>query len=202
MSFPSRTTVIVVGAGPVGMACALSLWLSGVKDIVLVEAAEHGNGNIASRAFAIHAATLDVSSCSILGAVFPYSIPQQGLDLIGCADALVERGLKATTMSYYDRSFTPLIGVDFNGLIGKTNFPFCLLLPQHLTEHVLSERLKDLGVPIFRPYKVSGMRENLKDSGLVDVSFENGQSITAQYVIGADGGQSAVRTWILVLFRC
>jgi 2-polyprenyl-6-methoxyphenol hydroxylase-like FAD-dependent oxidoreductase len=41
------------------------------------------------------------------------------------------------------------------------------------------------------------MRENSKDSRLVDVSFENGQSITAQYVIGADGSQSAVRTWIL-----
>ena len=105
-------------------------------------------------------------------------------------------------MNYYDRTFTPLMGVDFNGLIGKTRFPFCLLLPQHITEDVLTQKLKDLGVSIFRPYKVSGMRENPKDSRLVDVSFENGQSITAQYVIGADGSQSAVSTWILVLFRC
>ena len=139
---------------------------------------------------------------SILGAVPSYNVPQQALDLIGCGDALVERGIKVTTMNYYDRAFAPLMGVDFNGLIGKTRFPFCLLLPQHITEGILTRKLNDLGVSILRPYKVTGMRENIKDSHLVDVSFENGQSITARYVVGADGSQSAVRTWIPVLFRC
>lgn len=139
---------------------------------------------------------------SVLGAVPSYNIPQQALDLIGCGDALVERGIKVTSMNYYDRSFAPLMGVDFNGLIGKTRFPFCLLLPQHITEGILTQKLNDLGVSILRPYKATGMRENTKDSRLVDVSFENGQSITARYVVGADGSQSAVRTWIPVLFRC
>ena len=49
------------------MASALSLWLSGVRDIVIVEAAEHGNGNVASRAIVIHAATLEVSPCEHSG---------------------------------------------------------------------------------------------------------------------------------------
>jgi 2-polyprenyl-6-methoxyphenol hydroxylase-like FAD-dependent oxidoreductase len=44
------------------MACALSLWHSGVKDIALVEATQHGNGNT-SRAMVIHAGTLEVRSC-------------------------------------------------------------------------------------------------------------------------------------------
>ena len=96
-------------------------------------------------------------------------------------------------MDYYDRSFNLLVGVDFNGIIGKTNFPFVLLLPQHKTEDTIIKRLANVGVSIFRPYKAVGMRENSKDSQLVDVSFENGQSITAQYVIGADGSKSVVR---------
>jgi 2-polyprenyl-6-methoxyphenol hydroxylase-like FAD-dependent oxidoreductase len=125
-----------------------------------------------------------------------HRIPQQALDLIGCADALVERGNKVTTMNYYDRSYNILVGVDFNGLIGKTNFPFVILLPQHKTEDVLIQKLANVGVPIFRPYKAVGMRKNSKASQLVDVSFEGGQSITAQYVIGADGAKSAVRIWI------
>ena len=62
MSFPSSTTVLVVGAGPAGMACALSLWYSGVKDVTLVEAVSQGNGNLSSRAMVIHAATLEVRS--------------------------------------------------------------------------------------------------------------------------------------------
>ena len=99
-------------------------------------------------------------------------------------------------MNYYDRSDNYLLGVDFNGLIGKTHFPFCLLIPQHMTEATLTQKLEDVGVSAFRPYKAVGMHGNPKDSRLVDVSFENGQSIAARYVIGADGPRSTVRAFI------
>lgn len=59
-SLPSSTTVLVVGAGPAGMACALSLWSSGVRDMVIVDEVAYGVGDKSSRAFCIHAATLDV----------------------------------------------------------------------------------------------------------------------------------------------
>ena len=62
MSFPSTTRILIVGAGPTGMASALSLWYSGVKDVTIVEAVAEGNGNLASRAMVIHAATLEVRS--------------------------------------------------------------------------------------------------------------------------------------------
>lgn len=62
MSFPSSTTVLIVGAGPAGMACALSLWLSGVKDFVIVDATDNRKGDLSSRAFVLHAATLEVRS--------------------------------------------------------------------------------------------------------------------------------------------
>lgn len=58
MSFPSSTKVLVVGAGPVGMACALSAWYSGIKDVTIVDAIEQDNHS--SRAMVIHAATLEV----------------------------------------------------------------------------------------------------------------------------------------------
>jgi 2-polyprenyl-6-methoxyphenol hydroxylase-like FAD-dependent oxidoreductase len=123
-------------------------------------------------------------------------MPQQELDTVHCADALIERGIKVHEMNYYDRSDTLLMGADFTGLVGKTAFPFYLLLPQNITEDTLRKKLKEVGIPLFRPYKVVGMRENPNDGHAVDVSFENGQSITAQYVIGADGSQSAVRPMI------
>ena len=43
---------------PIGLACALSLDLHGCKDIVIVDAVEHGE--FSSRAIAIHAATVEV----------------------------------------------------------------------------------------------------------------------------------------------
>jgi 2-polyprenyl-6-methoxyphenol hydroxylase-like FAD-dependent oxidoreductase len=123
------------------------------------------------------------------------SYHKQALDLLGCADTLIERGIKLSVMNYYDRSDNYLMGVDFDGLIGKTRHPFCILIPQHMTEATLTQKLEDVGVSAFKPYKAVGMHENPKDSSLVDVSFENGQSITARYVIGADGPRSAVRVY-------
>ena len=67
MPFPSSTRILIVGAGPAGMACALSLWYSGVKDVTIVEAVAEGNGNLASRAMVIHAATLEVRSPTTFG---------------------------------------------------------------------------------------------------------------------------------------
>jgi len=110
---------------------------------------------------------------------------------------MVERGTKASEMNYYDRSDTLLMGVDFNGLVGKTRFPFYVILPQNITEEILDQKLKDVGIPVFRSYKLVDIRKNPNDGHVVDVSFENGQSITAEYVIGADGSQSAVRAFIL-----
>ena len=98
-----------------------------------------------------------------------------------------------------------MIAPDFNGLIGKTRFPYYILLPQNITEEILNKKLEEVGIPVFRPYKLVDMHENPNDKNLVDVSFENGQSITAAYVVGADGAQSAVRASILfslILVRC
>jgi 2-polyprenyl-6-methoxyphenol hydroxylase-like FAD-dependent oxidoreductase len=66
MSLPSSTTVLIVGAGPVGVSSALSLWTSGVRDIVIVDEAVRG-GELASRAFVIHSGSLQVRSLKYSG---------------------------------------------------------------------------------------------------------------------------------------
>lgn len=105
-------------------------------------------------------------------------------------------------MKYYDRSDNFLLSIDFDdALIGKSLLPFCLLVPQHMTEAALRQRLENVGVTTFQPYKAVRMHENPKDSRLVDVSFNNGQSITARYVIGADGPRSTVRPFVPFVWR-
>lgn len=59
MTLPDRTTVLIVGAGPTGLAAALSLLHRGFRDFIIVDAISQG-GNI-SRAIEIHAATLEAS---------------------------------------------------------------------------------------------------------------------------------------------
>lgn len=58
MSLPIRTAILVVGAGPSGLACAISLINQGCRDIVVVDALSQGENT--SRALIIQAATLEV----------------------------------------------------------------------------------------------------------------------------------------------
>ena len=57
-SLPERVDVLIVGAGPTGMAAALSLHKHGCTDITIVDSQLAGENT--SRAVAVHAATLDV----------------------------------------------------------------------------------------------------------------------------------------------
>lgn len=58
MSLPENTTVLIVGAGPAGLATALSLIHQDFRDFVIVDAVARGDNT--SRALVIHAATLEV----------------------------------------------------------------------------------------------------------------------------------------------
>src|SRR5256712_1479376 len=63
------------------------------------------------------------------------------------------------------------------------------LLQSHF-ERILAGWLDELGVPILREREVTGFTQD--DSG-VDVVLSDGTSLRAQYLVGCDGGRSAVR---------
>lgn len=58
---PTSTSILIIGAGPAGLSCALSLITNGVKpqDITIVDAQAQSLNS--SRAIVIHAKTLEVS---------------------------------------------------------------------------------------------------------------------------------------------
>lgn len=58
-SIPSHTTVLIVGAGPVGLTLAVALLEQGMKDFVIIDQLKEAQNS--SRAFAVHAATMEVS---------------------------------------------------------------------------------------------------------------------------------------------
>ncbi|MFG2056378.1 FAD-dependent oxidoreductase [Micromonospora sp. NPDC048930] len=163
---PERTDVLVVGAGPVGLATAVTLVQRGIEVTVVDQAPEGAN---TSRAAVVHARTLEV------------------LDTIGAAEPLTERGIHAPRFTIRDRDRT-LVPVRFDTL--PTRFPYALMVPQSVTEAVLLDRLTTLGGRVLRPYQVVGLTT---DGAGSLVSFAGGETIRARYVVAADGMHSTVR---------
>jgi len=71
-----------------------------------------------------------------------------------------------------------------------TRHPYTLGLWQNHIERTLADWVGELGVPILREREVSGFTQ---DQHGVDVLLADGRSMRAQYLIGCDGGRSAVR---------
>lgn len=166
---PEQVDVLIVGAGPTGLALANRLQKEGV-DHLLIDALEAGQNN--SRAAVIHAHTLEM------------------LEEAGLAAPLVAEGRTLSRFTIRDRD-RPLLGLDFSGLPGA--FRYLLMLPQSETEALFADRLAGLGGSVHRG--VSALSARADGSGAV-VRVKTGEEereVRARYVVGADGMHSRIR---------
>ncbi|MEU3462066.1 FAD-dependent monooxygenase [Streptomyces sp. NPDC006733] len=165
-ALPATTRVAIVGAGPTGLALAVTLAGAGVDFVLLDRLAEGAN---TSRAGVVHARTLEV------------------LDELGASAALVERGLVVERFRVRDGR-RALAALDFGRL--PTPHPYTLLVPQYDTEAVLLARLRELGGDVHRPYEVAKAEQ---DEDGVTLTMATGETLRAAYAVGADGMHSVVR---------
>src|SRR5262245_34470018 len=174
---PNETDVLIVGAGPTGLALATTLQQAGVRHVLIDKLAE---GQNTSRAAVVHAHTLEM------------------LDTLGVAGELADRGLKLSTFSIRDRD-RALLSLPFDTLASK--HAYLLMLPQNVTEKVLAERLHFVGGTIQRG--VTATRLEQSEGGVrVAVSSPTRESmIRARYVVGADGMHSMVRAATGIVFE-
>ncbi|WP_327408092.1 FAD-dependent monooxygenase [Streptomyces sp. NBC_01281] len=174
LALPDRTEVAIVGAGPTGLALAVTLAQAGV-DFVLLDQQDEGANT--SRAAVVHARTLEV------------------LDELGASSELISRGVRLTRFTARDGT-RRLLTVPFDGL--PTPHPYTLMVPQYETEAVLLARLRALGGDVHRPRQVSSTAQ---DQEGVTVTTSTGQTLRASYAVGADGMHSTVREASGIGFR-
>ncbi|HEX4223162.1 MAG TPA: FAD-dependent monooxygenase, partial [Pseudonocardiaceae bacterium] len=174
---PERTSVLIVGAGPAGLAAAVTLAEAGIDHVVLDKLGEAAN---TSRAVAVHARTLEV------------------LDELGVTEELLAKGLITRRFTMYDGP-RRLVSVGFDDL--PTRYPFILMTPQDATEATLLNKLRSLGGDVHRPYAVTKL-DNRADGVTVIATDADGDEhrIDADYVIGADGMHSVVREQVGIGF--
>jgi 2-polyprenyl-6-methoxyphenol hydroxylase-like FAD-dependent oxidoreductase len=160
------TDVLIVGAGPCGLALAAALAVDGIRTLVIDRLAEGAN---TSRAAVVHARTLEV------------------LEPIGVASRLVEQGLQARRFTVRDRDRV-LVPIGFDQL--PTRYPYALMVSQAVTESVLLQRFVELGGQVLRPRALAGLVQD--DTGAT-ATLDDGSRLRARYVVGADGMHSTVR---------
>ncbi len=169
MYFPTQTEILIVGAGPSGLALAAELARRGVSSLLVDRQAAGAN---TSRAAVVHGRTLEV------------------LEPLGVVPSLHARGVEVPIFRVRDRDHA-LITIDFRDL--PTAYPYTLMCPQYETESVLLQRLEDLGGQVMRPCTVTGLRPDAQGTTVVLRDAEGEHQVRARYIVGCDGMHSTVR---------
>ncbi len=119
---------------------------------------------VGSRAGGLHSRTIEV------------------LDQRGIADRFLASGRVAQVAGFAQ------IRLDISDF--PTRHPYGLALWQNHIERILAGWVDELSVPIYREREVAGVTHN---STGVDVHLSDDQQLRASYLVGCDGGRSAVR---------
>jgi 2-polyprenyl-6-methoxyphenol hydroxylase-like FAD-dependent oxidoreductase len=176
----SETEVLIVGAGPTGLALALWLEHFGVKVRIVDQAAEPG---MTSRALAVHARILEF------------------YDQVGLAREIVERGLKmgAANLWVAGQQKGRVVFGDMGQ--GISPFPYALIFPQDEHERLLIDHLRTLGVQVERPVKLVGFEER-DGRAMARLRRREGseETVAAAFIAGCDGTHSTVRDALNVGF--
>lgn len=161
--------VLVVGAGPTGLALATSLQQRGYSPLILDQQEEGAN---TSRAAVIHARTLEV------------------LEPLGVVAQMLDEGVRVPVFRVRDESRI-LMNISFADL--PTKFPFTLMYPQNRTESLLLAAFHSAGGVVHRPCEVTAIRT--LETGAEVVFRKDGavHAVRARWVVGCDGSHSVVR---------
>jgi 2-polyprenyl-6-methoxyphenol hydroxylase-like FAD-dependent oxidoreductase len=104
------------------------------------------------------------------------------LDQRGIADRFLAHGRAAQIAGF------AWIRLDLSDFPTRHNYGLALI--QKHIERILAGWVSELAVPIYRGCEVAGLAQD--DAG-VDVHLADGESLRADYLVGCDGGRSAVR---------
>lgn len=170
-SVPARHPVVVVGAGPVGLALAIDLAQQNLPVVLLDNDDRLSSG---SRAICFAKRTLEI------------------FDRLGCGDRMVSKGVSWNlgkvffkTEQIYQFNLQPDAGHERPAFIN---------LQQYYVEGYLAERAQELPLIDMRwKNEVTGIAPQA-DHVLVTVSTPDGPyRLAADYVVACDGSRSAVR---------
>ncbi|WP_280470603.1 FAD-dependent monooxygenase [Nocardia farcinica] len=157
--------MVIAGAGPTGLMLAAELRLGGVEVVVVERRASGTVGE--SRAPGINARSVEIFTQRGLGEEF--------LSLGKVLPGVLFSGI-------------PMAPQDLD-----PGWPSAMILPQHQTERILTARAAELGARFEWSTSVVDLRQDEHGVDVVVDGPSGSGTIRADYLVGADGGHSAVR---------
>jgi 2-polyprenyl-6-methoxyphenol hydroxylase-like FAD-dependent oxidoreductase len=154
---------LVVGAGPVGLAAALTLVRAGHSRVEILDEADRRTG--LSYALALHPATL------------------AGLDRLGVAAALIARGNRIDRVAIYDGA-ERRAELELATLDGE--HPYLLVVPQSELEAVLIAALAAEGVEVRWRHRLRRLEEG--EGAAVTCTIDRIDAESAGYAVSSVGG--------------
>jgi 2-polyprenyl-6-methoxyphenol hydroxylase-like FAD-dependent oxidoreductase len=164
------TSVLIVGAGPVGLTAALELTRFGVPVRIVDKAPAPAT---TSKALAVWPRTLEM------------------LNAAGVSADLIAAGVRAHGNRIFNGDKL-LVELSFDTLASP--YPFLLLVTQDRTEAILTAHLEQLGIAVERAVEVTSIDQ---DQNAVSASLRHSDGTTetaeAAWLIGCDGAHSFLR---------
>ncbi|WP_225799014.1 FAD-dependent monooxygenase [Streptomyces sp. NK15101] len=176
--------ILVVGAGPTGLATACTLLQHGVECRVVDR---RGGPASEPKALILWSGALEI------------------LRRIGVAGPLRDRSLALAGASYWSRGRQ--VGAVRFGALEGTAFPAPLCVPQSVTESVLYERLLELGGQVEWNTEATGLRtvpaggDTAAEVTLTARRGDRAEEVAPRYLVAADGAHSRVREAVGIPFE-
>src|SRR5690242_6040946 len=177
MDVPSTTEILIIGAGPCGLALAGELARRSIPFVLIDRQAAGAN---TSRACVVHARTLEV------------------LEPLGIVPELLARGVEVPIFRVRDRN-KALISVDFRDL--PSRYAYTLMLPQCETEAVLLAGLEARGGTVLRPCELTSVRHDAEGATVTLHDAAGDHILRTRFLIACDGMHSQIREQIGVPFE-
>jgi 3-(3-hydroxy-phenyl)propionate hydroxylase len=168
-----RRPVVIAGAGPTGLMCALALRAQNIP-VVICEAEPGLTHDL--RAGSFHPPTLELMA--------PYGITAK----------MLETGIKVRHWQIRSKPGDIVAEFDLGLLADVTPYPHRLHLEQHKLTPIQLELLRRQGGADIRfGTKIAGFTQHANGVTVAVETDGAAQSIEGSWLIGADGGRSAVR---------
>jgi 2-polyprenyl-6-methoxyphenol hydroxylase-like FAD-dependent oxidoreductase len=175
---PTKTDVLICGAGPVGLALAVELTRYGLA-VRLVD--KNAQRTDKSKALVVWSRTLEL------------------MDRMGCTASFLAAGLKSHGANIY-AGREPIARINFDG--AATPYPFALMIPQSETERLFEEFLNTLGVQVERTVELTGFTTAATHlTSTLRHADGREEILETPWLIGCDGAHSTVRKQLGLEFK-